>query len=140
MSSSGDGENRVEKPSAVAAFSSLQQQLSFCCLLCGWDVPCTTCPFNWYGFDPRQFRKRYGSRHGAGSESDHSPREVQAALQTLGMPPSSAEFSESELKTAFRDQALQWHPDCNPDPGAEDRFKEILHAYELLLPRATPGS
>lgn len=38
-----------------------------------------------------------------------------------------------ELKRAFRKQALRYHPDRNPhDPGAEERFKEVTWAYELL--------
>lgn len=40
---------------------------------------------------------------------------------------------ESEIKIAFRRLALQMHPDTNrEDPLAEDRFKEINEAYEVL--------
>lgn len=40
---------------------------------------------------------------------------------------------ESEIKIAFRRLALQMHPDTNrDDPLAEDRFKEINEAYEVL--------
>jgi len=40
---------------------------------------------------------------------------------------------ESEIKIAFRRLALQMHPDTNrDDPQAEDRFKEINEAYEVL--------
>jgi len=40
---------------------------------------------------------------------------------------------ESEIKIAFRKLALQMHPDTNrEDPLAEDRFKEINEAYEVL--------
>lgn len=134
--STASGSGGVERPSAVAASSALQQQLSFCCLLCGWDVPCTTCPFNWFGFDPRRFRSRLDTPHEAGGPS----AEVQAALQTLEMAVGGAAFSEAQLKAAFRDQALRWHPDCNPEPGAEDRFKRVLRAYELLRPRAQPDA
>lgn len=40
--------------------------------------------------------------------------------------------SEDELKKAFRKLARQYHPDVNRDPGAEDRFKELGEAYEVL--------
>ena len=36
------------------------------------------------------------------------------------------------LKQAYRRMARQYHPDINKDPGAEDRFKEIGRAYEVL--------
>jgi len=38
-----------------------------------------------------------------------------------------------EIKRAFRRLAMQWHPDRNPTREAEDRFKQIKAAYELLL-------
>lgn len=36
------------------------------------------------------------------------------------------------LKRAYRRMARQYHPDVNKDPGAEDKFKEIGRAYEVL--------
>ena len=37
------------------------------------------------------------------------------------------------LKRAFRDRALKYHPDRNPDnPEAEQKFKEVAQAYEVL--------
>ena len=41
--------------------------------------------------------------------------------------------SDTEIKTAFRKQAMQCHPDRHPgDQTAEHRFKEINEAYEVL--------
>ena len=41
--------------------------------------------------------------------------------------------TETDIKAAFRKQAMQWHPDRNPgDNEAEHRFKELNEAYEVL--------
>jgi curved DNA-binding protein CbpA len=40
--------------------------------------------------------------------------------------------TEQELRTAYKQQALHWHPDKNPDPGAEDRFKAVNQAWSVL--------
>jgi curved DNA-binding protein len=49
---------------------------------------------------------------------------------TLGV---SRDADGKEIKRAFRRLARQYHPDVNPgDSGAEDRFKEINEAYEVL--------
>jgi curved DNA-binding protein len=40
--------------------------------------------------------------------------------------------SEAEIKKAYRKLARQYHPDVNKDPSAEDKFKEINSAYEIL--------
>lgn len=37
-----------------------------------------------------------------------------------------------DIKAAYRKLARQYHPDMNPDKGAEDKFKEIAEAYEVL--------
>ncbi len=50
--------------------------------------------------------------------------------EVLGLP---REASETEIKKAYRRLARDHHPDANPgDTGAEERFKELTEAYEVL--------
>ena len=44
----------------------------------------------------------------------------------------SKDASAEEIKRAYRRLALQWHPDRNKSPEAEEKFKEINEAYEVL--------
>jgi molecular chaperone DnaJ len=48
----------------------------------------------------------------------------------LGVP---REATDQELKSAYRKQALKYHPDRNPgDHTAEDKFKQASEAYQVL--------
>jgi molecular chaperone DnaJ len=49
--------------------------------------------------------------------------------EILGVRP---DCDEEELKKAYRRLARELHPVANPDPAAEDRFKEVTLAYETL--------
>jgi len=44
----------------------------------------------------------------------------------------SRDASKEEIKQAFRRLARKYHPDVNKEDGAEERFKEINRAYEVL--------
>eukprot|EP00850_Spirogloea_muscicola_P020126 SM000207S06201 [mRNA] locus=s207:161333:163962:- [translate_table: standard] len=48
---------------------------------------------------------------------------------TLGVAKGS---SKQDIKSAYRRLARQFHPDVNKDAGAEDKFKSISEAYEIL--------
>lgn len=49
--------------------------------------------------------------------------------QILGV---SRDVDKDELKRAYRRLARQYHPDVNKESGAEEKFKEINRAYEVL--------
>jgi molecular chaperone DnaJ len=49
--------------------------------------------------------------------------------QVLGVPRNA---SQEDVKTKFRRLALEYHPDRNKDSGAQEKFKEINSAYQVL--------
>ena len=49
--------------------------------------------------------------------------------QTLGV---AREASQDEVKRAYRKLARKYHPDVSTEQDAEDRFKEVQEAYEVL--------
>ena len=57
----------------------------------------------------------------------HSNKDL---YELLGL---TKEASEDDIQRAHRKLVREYHPDANPqDPRAEERFKEIQHAYEVL--------
>ena len=47
----------------------------------------------------------------------------------LGVP---VDADGGAIKSSYRKLAMKWHPDKNGSPEAEERFKEISNAYQVL--------
>ncbi|KAF2317446.1 hypothetical protein GH714_022369 [Hevea brasiliensis] len=71
---------------------------------------------------PSQASHRHrGSRFAVRADADY--------YSILGV---SKNASKSEIKSAYRKLARSYHPDVNKESGAEQKFKEISNAYEVL--------
>lgn len=55
--------------------------------------------------------------------------EFQDYYAVLGVPRSA---DEKQIKSAYRKLARKYHPDVNKEKGAEDQFKRVSEAYEVL--------
>lgn len=49
--------------------------------------------------------------------------------ETLGV---SKDASEGDIKKAYRSLSLKYHPDRNPDPSVQEKYKAINDAYDIL--------
>ncbi|KAK2654699.1 hypothetical protein Ddye_014555 [Dipteronia dyeriana] len=76
--------------------------------------------FSYVGPSQTAHRRR-GARFIVRAESDF--------YSILGV---SKNASKSEIKSAYRKLARSYHPDVNKEPGAEQKFKDISNAYEVL--------
>lgn len=54
---------------------------------------------------------------------------VRDLYEILGIP---RDASNEDIRKAYRKLAREHHPDVNADPAAEERFKEVAAAYEIL--------
>ncbi|CAI5739440.1 unnamed protein product [Hyaloperonospora brassicae] len=145
-SKSSHGHEPTESPTVPPQTQALQrQQLEFCCIVCGWDVACSTCPFQWFGFDAKTIRSKRRSRSRTGHTDADVPttraheRDLKQAMDILEIRSSAGRNGIAtelptlqQVKDAFRAKALEWHPDCNSDPRARTQFPKLLRAYELL--------
>ena len=68
-----------------------------------------------------------GAGHGARPVAMSST--ARDLYEVLGV---SRDASQDEIRRAYRALAREHHPDVNADPQAEDRFKEVAGAYEIL--------
>jgi len=71
----------------------------------------------------------YGERNPAFISRAEGDMEFKDYYQILGVQPDA---EQKDIKTAYRKLARKYHPDMNPEKGAEDKFKEVAEAYEVL--------
>src|SRR6478735_3909249 len=77
-----------------------------------------------------------------GSREGRPPRRIARTILDRSMATTEINYyatlgvartaTDAEIKRAFRKLAQQWHPDVNKDPAADERFKQINEAYQVL--------
>jgi curved DNA-binding protein CbpA len=55
---------------------------------------------------------------------------VYDAAAILGV---NANSTDAQVKRSWRSKAMMYHPDRNPSPNAEDQFKRIATAFQILV-------
>ena len=79
-----------------------------------------------------------------GLSPGYSPKSVQDMTTNkrdyYGVLGVSRDTSEEDIKKAFRKLAFEYHPDRNKSEGAEERFKEINEAYQVLTDSQKRGA
>ncbi|XP_024376714.1 chaperone protein dnaJ A7A, chloroplastic [Physcomitrium patens] len=93
-------------------------------LVCGYSSSTFFASETSFSFVARPTRKNHQLRNGSfvvRADADY--------YATLGVGKNA---DKSEIKSAYRKLARQYHPDVNKEPGAEQKFKDISNAYEVL--------
>src|SRR5690606_26142069 len=49
--------------------------------------------------------------------------------KVMGLPRTA---TQAQIKAAHRKLSRKYHPDLNKDPGAEEQFKDVAEAYQVL--------
>ncbi len=55
---------------------------------------------------------------------------IKESIKVLDLP---QEFSEKDIKSAYRKLAKKWHPDKNTSKDTTEKFKEVQQAYDTLM-------
>ena len=77
----------------------------------------------------RRGRPPAAARAGGGGQGGLMASPGRDFYDILGV---SRDASQDDIQRAYRRLARTYHPDVNKDPGAEDRFKDISEAYDVL--------
>jgi len=80
-------------------------------------------------FARQHLRGRISGSGRGGRRLSHIVHAGKDYYQVLGV---GRDADKKALKAAYRQLARKWHPDVNKESGAEERFKEISNAYEVL--------
>ncbi|KAM7264195.1 hypothetical protein ACFE04_001878 [Oxalis oulophora] len=83
-------------------------------------------------FSPNSFHALFNSPSKTQTRHRANNLIVRAAADYYSVLGVSKNATKSEIKSSYRKLARSYHPDVNKDPGAEDKFKEISNAYEVL--------
>jgi DnaJ domain len=105
---------------------------------------CKARPFNrqtrrqWW----RQQRRDQWQREQEKLSHVRKPRSLAKSLQELGLTPAFRfpPYTLEEIKRAYRQLALQYHPDKSGTPATAERFIAVQDAYEYCLKELTSSA